>query len=188
MPDGRLRCQPTQGRGFVGLGARNCVAMLPAMEAITTVWLVKPEAPRGAESIDIMRRAIEEDGARPGSLIGECLEVARARGLSEEETYVLLAYQALLRLEEAQQRHIYLSDIAPFVERAASQPAAPARKAPSITARFGTHVKRLAHGAVEQALHIERAVAEHVRIAPAQESRLKAPARAAGGVHPTAAR
>jgi len=58
-----------------------------------------------------MRRAIEEDGARPGSLIGECLEVARARGLSEEETYVFLAYQALLRLEEAQQRHIYLSDI-----------------------------------------------------------------------------
>jgi len=81
MPDGRLRCQPTQGRGFVGLGARNCVAMLPAMEAITTVWLVKPEAPRGAESIDIMRRAIEEDGARPGSLIGECLEVARALAL-----------------------------------------------------------------------------------------------------------
>ena len=188
MPDGRLRCQPTQGRGFVGLGARNCVAMLPAMEAITTVWLVKPEAPRGAESIDVMRRAIEQDAARPGSLIGECLEVARARGLSEEETYVFLAYQALLRLEEAQQRHIYLSDIAPFVERAASQPAAPTRKAPGITARIGTRVKRLARSAVEQALHIERGVTELVRIAPAQDSRLKAPARAAGRVHPTAAR
>ena len=47
-----------------------------------------------------MRRAIEQDAARPGSLIGECLEVARARELSEEETYVFLAYQALLRLEE----------------------------------------------------------------------------------------
>src|SRR5205814_7540784 len=167
MPDGRLRCQTTQGRGFVGLGARNCVAMLPAMEAITTVWLVKPEAPRGAESIDIMRRAIEEDGARPGSLIGECLEVARARGLSEEETYVFLAYQALLRLEEAQQRHIYLSDIAPLVEDGASQPAAPARKAPR---RMSMRVKRLARSAVNQALRFERAVAELVRIARAQDS------------------
>ena len=158
------------------------------MEAVTTVWLVKPEAPRGAESIDVMRRAIEQDAARPGSLIGECLEVARARELSEEETYVFLAYQALLRLEETQQRHIYLSDIAPFVERAASQPAAPTRKAPGITARIGTRVKRLARSAVEQALHIERGVTELVRIAPAQDSRLKAPARAAGRVHPTAAR
>src|SRR2546430_5184882 len=187
MPDGRLRCQPTQGRGFVGLGARNCVAMLPAMEAITTVWLVKPEAPRGAESIDIMRRAIEEDGARPGSLIGECLEVARARKLSEEETYVFLAYQALLRLEETQQRHIYLSDIAPFVESVASQPVAPARFTP---VPIRAVVQRLARSAVEQAVHIERAVAELVRIAPAQVSRLKAPVkpRTAGPVQQTAAR
>jgi len=137
-----------------------------------------------------MRRAIEEDGARPGSLIGECLEVARARKLSEEETYVFLAYQALLRLEETQQRHIYLSDIAPFVESVASPPVAPARSAPSTTARIGTGVKRLARSAVEQAVHIERAVAELVRIAPAQVSRLKAPVkpRTAGPVQQTAAR
>ncbi len=86
------------------------------MGATTTVWLVKPEVPQDAESIDDMRRAIELDGDRAGSLVSECLDAARARGLSEEETYVFLAYQALLRLEETQQRHVYLSDVAPFLE------------------------------------------------------------------------
>ena len=187
MPDELLRCQPTQRRGFVGLGVRNCVAMLAPMEAVTTVWLAKPDAPRGAESVDVMRWAIAQDGARPGSLIGECLEVAQARGLSEEETYVFLAYQALLRLEEAQQRHLYLSDIAPFVEGVAPQPAAPARKAPR---RMRMRVKRLARSAVKQALRFERAVAELVRIARTQDSRLQAPmkAQAAGRVHHTPAR
>jgi hypothetical protein len=160
MPDGLLRCQPTQTGGFVGLGVRNCVAMLSTMEAITTVWLVKPEAPQDAESITFMRRAIEQDGTRPGSLVAECLEGARARGLTREQTYVFLAYQALLWLEEAQQRHIYLSDIAPFLQSVSPQSAATAREAPGITARIG------------------RAVAELMRISPAQDSRLQAPAKA----------
>jgi hypothetical protein len=149
------------------------------MEPITTVWLVKPEAPQDAESITFMRRAIEQDGTRPGSLVAECLEAARARGLTREQTYVFLAYHALLWLEETQQRHIYLSDIAPFVQPVSPQSAAAtAREAPGITARIGTQVKSLMRSAVDQALRIERAVAELMRISPAPDSRLKAPAKA----------
>jgi hypothetical protein len=107
-------------------------------QATTTVWLVKPEAPQDAEGIAAMRLAIEQDGAREGSLVAECLEAARARGLSVEDTYVFIAYQALLRLEEAHQRHIYLSEVAPFLE------AAPAR--PGVTARVAAHVERLVRG------------------------------------------
>ncbi len=88
------------------------------MEAITSVRLVKPEAPQDAESIERMRWSIEQDAAREGSLIGRCLTLARACGLSAEETYVFLAYHALLQLEETHQRHIYLSDVAPFLESA----------------------------------------------------------------------
>jgi hypothetical protein len=126
------------------------------MEAVTTVWLVKPEAPQDAESIAFMRRAIEQDGARPGSLVADCLEAARARGLAPEETYVFLAYQALLRLEETHQRHIYLSELAPFLEPVPPQPAEPARKTPGSTARIGTQVKGLVRSAVDQALRVER--------------------------------
>jgi hypothetical protein len=81
------------------------------MEPDTTVWLVRPEAPLEAEDVEAMRRAIEEDSAREGSLASQCLDAARAHGLSGEETYLLLAYQALLRLEETQQRSLYISDL-----------------------------------------------------------------------------
>jgi hypothetical protein len=131
--------------------------MLPAMEGTTTVWLVKPEAPQDAESVAVMRRAIEQDGAREGSLIGECLDAARARGLSGEETYVFLAYQALLRLEETHQRHIYLSDIAPLY----------------MAARTAEHVRWLARSAVDLALRLERAAAEFARICFGRDSKLK---------------
>src|SRR6267378_324054 len=142
--------------GLCGLGARYCVAMLAAMEGTTTVWLVKPEAPQDAESVAVMRRSIEKDGAREGSLIGECLDAARARGLSGEETYVFLAYQALLRLEETHQRHIYLSDIAPFLKSVPSRP--------GVTARITAQVERLVRSAVDLALRTERAAAQFTRI------------------------
>ena len=67
------------------------------MEATTTVWLNKPMAPQDAESVAVMRWAIEEDAAREGSLAGECFAAARAAGLSAEDTYVFLAYELLLR-------------------------------------------------------------------------------------------
>src|ERR1700693_3887494 len=138
--------------GLCGLGARHCVAMLAAMEGTTTVWLVKTEAPQDAESGAIMRRGLAPDSAREGSLIGECLDAARARGLSGEETYVFLAYQALLRLEETHERHIYLSDIAPFLE-SAPRPGVPAHMA----ARIAEHVRWLVNSAVDLALRFERA-------------------------------
>jgi hypothetical protein len=125
------------------------------MEGTTTVWLVKPAAPQDAESVAVMRRAIEQDGAREGSLIGECLDAARARGLSGEETYVFLAYQALLRLEETHERHIYLSDIAPFLE---SVP--PPGVTAHMAARIAEHVRWLVRSAVDLALRLERAAAE----------------------------
>lgn len=149
MPDGLVRCQPTPRGGFGGLGARHRVAILTVMDAITTVCLVRPEVPQDAQSIADMRRAIEHDGARPGSLVGECLDAARAGGLTEEETYVFLAYQALLRLEETQQRHIYLSELAPFLESVppSPQPGVVAPAAASIAARIVGHVRSLLRGA-----------------------------------------
>jgi hypothetical protein len=126
------------------------------MEAITTVWLVRPEAPQDTQGVAAMRRAIEQDGARDGSLVGECLEAARARGLSGEETYVFLAYQALLRLAETHQRHIYLSNIAPFLESVPSRP--------GVTERIAAHVERLVSSVVDLALRTERAAAQFTRI------------------------
>src|SRR4029077_4714158 len=145
--------------GLCGLGARHCVAKLAAMEGTTTVWLVKPEAPHDAESVAVMRRAIEQDGARGGSLIGECLDAARARGLSGEETYGFLAYQALLRLGEKHERHIYLSDVAPFLE------SVPRRGVTAHTAaRSAERVRWLVRSAVDLALRLERAAAEFANL------------------------
>jgi hypothetical protein len=118
------------------------------MEATTTVWLTKPLAPQDAESVAVMRWAIEEDAAREGSLAGECFAAARAAGLSTEDTYVFLAYELLLRLEEQQQRHAYLSDFAPFVEAKPSSPGA--------AARIVEQVGRLARETVGRVLHLER--------------------------------
>lgn len=106
------------------------------MESNTTVWLVKPEAPEGAEDVEAMRRAIEEDGAREGSLAGQCLDAARARGLSTEDTYLFLAYHALLRLEEAQQRSLYISDMA--------QDVAPVPARRGMAAQIAARLRRLA--------------------------------------------
>jgi hypothetical protein len=107
------------------------------METGTVVWLAKPEAPQNAESVAVMRWAIEEDAAREGSFAGECLAAARAAGLSAEDTYVFLAYELLLRLEEQQQRHMYLSEIAPFVERPPSARGVAARLAELARNAFG---------------------------------------------------
>jgi hypothetical protein len=46
-----------------------------------------------------MRRRIME-GARSSRLIRQCLEMADSRMLARDEVYVLLAREALLRLEE----------------------------------------------------------------------------------------
>jgi hypothetical protein len=61
--------------------------------------LQPPEQPDDVLSIIEMRRAIL-CGARHSRVIRECLEVAEHRELSEEDMYVWLAYEALVRLEE----------------------------------------------------------------------------------------
>jgi hypothetical protein len=128
------------------------------MEANTTVWLVKPEPPDDAEGLAAMRRAIEQDGTREGSLVAECLDAARARGLSDEETYVYLAYEALLRLEETQQRHIYLNDATPL--NGVSQ-------SPGFAEQVGHKVGRLVRRVADLALRTERVAAAHLTRTPA---------------------
>ena len=113
--------------------------------APTTVWLAKPEAPDDAESVAVMRWAIEQDAAREGTLAAECLAAARAAGLNTQDTYVFLAYQALLRLEE---HHIYLSDVAPYVEDAAD----PEPSSSGVASRLASHVRK----ALERVLRPER--------------------------------
>ena len=64
--------------------------------------LPKPETPEEAHdsaSVPGMRRAIET-AARSSRLIRECLKVAETQRLGREEIYVLLAYRALVELEE----------------------------------------------------------------------------------------
>jgi len=163
IPDAVVGLQPTLRRRVSRLGARYCAAMLFRMEAITTVWLVKPEAPQGAEGVaDCVGRSNRMAPAM-ASLVRECLEAARARGLSAEETYVFLAYQALLRLEETHQRHIYLSNIAPFLESVPSRPGVmPSRL--GVTARIVAHVERLVRSVIDLALRTERAAAQYTRI------------------------
>ena len=57
------------------------------------------EEGKDAENISGMRLAILR-GARESRLIRDCLEVAESRLLNREEIYVLLAYEALRKLEE----------------------------------------------------------------------------------------
>ncbi len=154
MTDSNVGLRPTVKRGLGRLGAPDSAARLPGMEANTTLWLARPEAPQDPDSVAAMRRAIEEDGAREGSLAGECLDAARARGLSGEQAYIFLAYQALLRLEETHQRHIYLSDLAPPVA-----PVAPVAAKFDVRAR----ARRLVRGVVDLALRTERAAAQFTR-------------------------
>lgn len=62
----------------------------------------EPEEAQDATTIPGMRRAIEQ-AARSSRLIKECFEIARQRQLGREEIYVLLAYRALVELEDKNQ-------------------------------------------------------------------------------------
>ena len=64
--------------------------------------LPRPESPedtKDATTIPGMRRAIERS-ASSSQLIAECLKEAERRRLGREEIYVLLAYRALVELED----------------------------------------------------------------------------------------
>lgn len=127
------------------------------MDANTTVWLIKPEPPHDADGVAAMRRAIEQDGTREGTLASDCLVAARASGLSGEETYLFLAYEALLRLEETRQRHIYLND--------APQADAQYRGA-HFAEQVGRQVGRLVRRVADLALRTERVAAAHFTRTP----------------------
>jgi hypothetical protein len=63
------------------------------------------EATQRESELNGMRQAIFK-GSYDSHLIRNCLEKARHCGLSGEDTYVLLAYTALLQLEEHFQREM----------------------------------------------------------------------------------
>ena len=133
------------------------------MDANTTVWLVKPEPPHDADAVAAMRRAIEQDGTREGTLAADCLVAARASGLSGEETYLFLAYEALLRLEETRQRHIYLND---YLNDAPQADAQPAGHRAHFAEQVGHQVGRLVRRLADLALRTERVAAAHFTRTP----------------------
>jgi hypothetical protein len=73
--------------------------------------LAKPEKSLYSD-YNAMREAIER-GARDSGLIHNCLMHARHAGLSGEDKYVLLAYHALLSLEEFYSRALQQARLSP---------------------------------------------------------------------------
>lgn len=59
-----------------------------------------------------MRQAIEK-GARDSGLISNCLNAARAQGLSGEDTYTLLAFHALQMMEDFWKKNLQIAYLAP---------------------------------------------------------------------------
>lgn len=66
-----------------------------------------------ATTLDGMRRAIYK-GSYESSLIRALLDRARYAGLSGEDTYVTLAYHALIALEKEHRAHMRLLSLTPM--------------------------------------------------------------------------
>lgn len=64
------------------------------------------------KDVDGMRRAIEA-GRRDSALIATCLRQAEYNGMSGEDKYVLLAYQALVMLESYAQNTLKMAALSP---------------------------------------------------------------------------
>jgi hypothetical protein len=73
-----------------------------------------PQPTEPVTSLNEMRIAIEQ-GARDSSLIHQAMESARYQGLSGEDKYVLLAYHALLVLEDFHKRTLRFMELSPSV-------------------------------------------------------------------------
>lgn len=76
-----------------------------ALNSRLALGIPKPESLDGAEeatTISGMRRVIEH-AARSSRLIKECFELAKRHQVGGEEIYVLLAYRALVELEDKNQ-------------------------------------------------------------------------------------
>lgn len=84
------------------------------------VGIPKPETAEevnGAATVDGMRRAILRS-RRDSSVIANVLHSAELNGLSGEDTYAMLAYHALLMLEEAWRRELdtaFLHPLPPLI-------------------------------------------------------------------------
>ena len=63
-------------------------------------------------TFDEMRAAITK-GQRDSALIAQCLRQAEYMGLSGEDKYVILAYQALIQLEETHKRLMHFVSLMP---------------------------------------------------------------------------
>lgn len=91
------------------------------------VGLPKPETAqevKDAASIEGMRRAIQF-GRRDSRIIAAALEQAVHMGLNGEDTYVLLAYHALLSVESYARRCIDLTNLMPMPPMIIDRPSDP---------------------------------------------------------------
>lgn len=68
-----------------------------------------------APTCNEMRTAIH-DGSYDSALIRQCLHTAHYAGMSGEDTYVLLAYQALVQLERTYQQLATLHNLLPVTK------------------------------------------------------------------------
>jgi hypothetical protein len=74
---------------------------------------IEPNKGDNPPSMDEMRRAIDH-ASRHSHLIRGALDAARYRGLSGEDTYVLLAYHALVTLEDTHKRLMKMVSLTPM--------------------------------------------------------------------------
>lgn len=74
---------------------------------------IEPIKDSEVPSLDDMRKAIAHGGL-DSHLIRGTLNSARYRGLSGEDTYVLLAYQALIHLESTHKRLMKMVSLTPM--------------------------------------------------------------------------
>ena len=74
--------------------------------------LPAPENDAKPPTFDEMRAAINR-GQRDRALIAQCLRQAEYIGLSGEDKYVLLAYQALIALENIHKQHMRTISLMP---------------------------------------------------------------------------
>jgi hypothetical protein len=78
--------------------------------------LPRPETAKETQAqatLEGMRAAIER-GSFDSSLIRQCLDTARIQGLNGEDTYTLLAYHALLAVEDFYRRCNEMISLSPI--------------------------------------------------------------------------
>jgi hypothetical protein len=80
------------------------------------IGLREPETPTEVEeatTVAGMRRIINR-ASRESSIVCACFEKAWIQGMTSEETYVTLAYHALISLQKAVEENIHLHELLPM--------------------------------------------------------------------------